>query len=451
MHTLCHAPPAVGGRHGGVPPGCQPRFSGKHVRQARLTAKQRNAPHSQVQRARLVLLLYRRPSMSSPEGARQLGQSPAWVYHWRRVWAAEGFRLDDLRRSGRPRVYSATDRAVVIAVACELPSQRDLPLSRHFASSIREVVASEGIPMSLHTVQRVLAENSRKPWRYQSWIHPRDPHFKEKAEVILGLYERVWKGRRLGPEDQRGLRSVGPEAGYGGRHLPCGQGRRRLARIASGRPRTRSPRPGTRMPREARCQIGTEMALHGTTYDAILVPMNLNLYVEEIHRQLVTAAEAGSDDARTLAERLVAPLESAVRLALQDALSAAADEITCELAPGTVELRLRGRDPEFVVTLPPADLPEESAELAPLDWASGPIDLGAPPAGEGDEGGMSRINLRLPDQLKSRIGAAASGEGLSVNAWLVRAAAAALQRTELPRPSQPRMHVGAQRYTGWAR
>ncbi len=178
MHTLCHAPPAVGDRQGGVPPEWQPRFSGKEVRQARLMAKQRAAAHSQVPRARLALLLYRRPSMPSPEAARRLGQSTGWAYHWRRVWATEGFRLDDLPRSGRPRVYSATDQAVVIAVACELPGQRDLPLSRHFASSIREVVRTEGIPMSLRTVQRILAENTLKPWRYQSWIHPRDPHFR---------------------------------------------------------------------------------------------------------------------------------------------------------------------------------------------------------------------------------------------------------------------------------
>ena len=179
--------------------------------------------------------------------------------------------------------------------------------------------------------------------------------------------------------------------------------------------------------------------------------MNLSLYVEDIHRQLVTAAEAGGDDARTLAERLVAPLDSAVRLALQDALAAAAEEITCELAPGSVELRLRGRDPEFVVTLPPADLPEGGAELAPPDWASGPLGVGSSPVGEGDEGGMSRINLRMPDQLKSRVEAAAGTEGLSVNAWLVRAAAGALQRHEPSRPLQPRAPLGAQRYTGWAR
>ena len=80
--------------------------------------------------------------------------------------------------------------------------------------------------------------------------------------------------------------------------------------------------------------------------------MNLELYVENINRQLAIAAEAGGDEARALAERLVAPLEAAIRLTLQDALAAAVEEITTELAPGSVELRLRGRDPEFVVTVP---------------------------------------------------------------------------------------------------
>jgi hypothetical protein len=64
---------------------------------------------------------------------------------------------------------------------------------------------------------------------------------------------------------------------------------------------------------------------------------------------------------------------------------------------------------------------------------------------------MSRINLRMPDQLKGRVETAASTEGLSVNAWLVRAAAGALQRHQPPRPLQPRAPLGAQRYTGWAR
>jgi hypothetical protein len=65
----------------------------------------------------------------------------------------------------------------VFAVACELPSQRQLPLSRHSAASIQEVVVGEGIMVSVRTVQRILAEDALKPWHYRSWIGPRDPDF----------------------------------------------------------------------------------------------------------------------------------------------------------------------------------------------------------------------------------------------------------------------------------
>ena len=90
--------------------------------------------------------------------------------------------------------------------------------------------------------------------------------------------------------------------------------------------------------------------------------MDLGRYVENIHEQLAATAEAGGDEARALAERLVAPLDAALRLALQDALAAAAEEITTELAPGSVELRLRGRNPEFVVTPPPAESAPQTEE-----------------------------------------------------------------------------------------
>jgi hypothetical protein len=177
--------------------------------------------------------------------------------------------------------------------------------------------------------------------------------------------------------------------------------------------------------------------------------MDLRSYIEDIHRQLAVAAEAGGDEARALAERLVAPLDSAIRLALQDALAAAAEEITCELAPGSVELRLRGRDPVFVVTPPPVD--------GSADDRAGTIEEGEEhrrpvgPASVEAEGGVSRINLRLPEQVKARIEQAARGEGLSVNTWIVRAASTALGRSDAGRrrPSGP--DKAAQRYTGWAR
>jgi hypothetical protein len=169
--------------------------------------------------------------------------------------------------------------------------------------------------------------------------------------------------------------------------------------------------------------------------------MELTEYVESIQRQFAAAAEAGGDEAKVQAERLFAPLESAVRLALQDALAAAAEEITCELAPGSVELRLRGRQPEFVVNLPEPELPSEEGEIS----AAG---LATP---EGDEGGTARINLRLPEHLKTRVDEAASSEGLSINTWLVRATSSALERKNSSRREDRRPPTGSQRYTGWSR
>src|SRR6476660_3105321 len=130
--------------------------------------------------------------------------------------------------------------------------------------------------------------------------------------------------------------------------------------------------------------------------------MDLSRYVDDIRRQLAVLAEAGDDETRRVADRLYSPLEPAVRLALQDVLAVAAEEITTELAPGSVELRLRGREPQFVVTLPRTEPGPSSAPTA---------------TDEGERGALARINLRLPDHLKERVERAAAAEGLSVNAW----------------------------------
>src|ERR1700732_5621963 len=89
--------------------------------------------------------------------------------------------------------------------------------------------------------------------------------------------------------------------------------------------------------------------------------MDLQPYVDAVRHELHVAAAAGGEDAAELADRLTAPLESALRLALLDALSGASGEITRELAPGSVEVRLRGRDPEFVVSTP---LEETTGEVS---------------------------------------------------------------------------------------
>lgn len=156
--------------------------------------------------------------------------------------------------------------------------------------------------------------------------------------------------------------------------------------------------------------------------------MDLQPYVDAVRHELNVAAAAGGPDAQALADRLTAPLESSIRLALLEALSEAAEQVTRQIAPGSVEVRLRGRDPEFSV---------EAAVSEPPPVVT---------AVEGDdEGGTWRVTLRLPEQLRPRVDAAARGEGLSVNAWLVRAVTAALGGVR-----GQRRDTGKQ-FSGWVR
>lgn len=170
--------------------------------------------------------------------------------------------------------------------------------------------------------------------------------------------------------------------------------------------------------------------------------MDLTPYVETLRRELAVAAEAGGPDARELAERLTAPLESATRLTLLNVLSAAMDEITRELAPGSVDVRLRGLDPDFVVT-PAGDAGfERAAEHPEPPRAPAPAD---------EDSATARVNLRLPAPLKARAEEAAAREGLSVNAWLVRAVNSAVESDEIRARSRTSNKSGGQQYTGWVR
>ncbi|MFD3717575.1 hypothetical protein [Streptomyces sp. NPDC058674] len=171
--------------------------------------------------------------------------------------------------------------------------------------------------------------------------------------------------------------------------------------------------------------------------------MDLTPYVDNLRRELAVAAEAGGEDARALAERLTAPLEAATRLTMLNVLSAAMDEVTRELAPGSVDVRLRGTDPDFVVTLPP-EHGGRTEPVAPLE----PPRVQA--SADGDEGGTARVNLRMSAQLKARAEEAASREGLSVNAWLVRAVSAAVDGGAAPRTTERTRTIG-QSFTGWVR
>jgi len=192
--------------------------------------------------------------------------------------------------------------------------------------------------------------------------------------------------------------------------------------------------------------VGAGAAMCGGKMTLVVTPqwchigvMDLQPYVDGVRLELEIAAAAGGEEAAELAERLTAPLDSALRLALLEALSEAAEHITRELAPASVDVRLRGRDPEFAVTGLPAEADPRSAGAD----AELPDGDAAVPAG--DDGGTWRVTLRLPEGLRSGVDAAARRDGLSVNAWLVRAVGAALGGPA------PRDRKRGNTVTGWVR
>jgi predicted transcriptional regulator len=162
--------------------------------------------------------------------------------------------------------------------------------------------------------------------------------------------------------------------------------------------------------------------------------MDLGQYVSDLQRQLVESAENGAKETRAVAERLAGGLDAATRLVLLDALSAAAGEITRDLAPGSVDVRLRGREIEFVVTASTGDGDSD-------DLPASNVDL--------DDASTSRTTLRLPDAVKARVDEAAAADGVSVNTWLVRAIAAALEPKQR-RATQRTLRTG-DNFAGWAR
>ena len=138
--------------------------------------------------------------------------------------------------------------------------------------------------------------------------------------------------------------------------------------------------------------------------------MDLTPYVDSLRSDLESAAAAGTDATRETARLLSAALEPAVRLSLVDALSAMAAEVTAAADLGSVEIRMHGREPQVVV------LAESMADAGPVDAPTA-----APPPDPDDDGATARVTLRLPESLKAQAEERAAAEGLSVNAWLVRA------------------------------
>ena len=105
-------------------------------------------------------------------------------------------------RSGRPPVFTAADRAGAVALACALPAESGVPLSRWSCPELaRELAARCQIEASASTVRRWLAADALKPWQHRSWISVRDPGFAAKAARVLDLYAGIWEGEPLGSND----------------------------------------------------------------------------------------------------------------------------------------------------------------------------------------------------------------------------------------------------------
>jgi hypothetical protein len=151
--------------------------------------------------------------------------------------------------------------------------------------------------------------------------------------------------------------------------------------------------------------------------------MDLTPYLETLRADLAAAAAPGGPETARAAELLAHSLEASARLVMLEVLSDAAAEITTRLTDAAVEVRLRGREADLVVS--------RAAESPP--------EVPVP-----DGGDLTRLTLRMPESLKAHVEQTAAAEGISVNAWLVRAVTAAVQR-----PAGPPSH-GGRRITGFA-
>ena len=151
--------------------------------------------------------------------------------------------------------------------------------------------------------------------------------------------------------------------------------------------------------------------------------MQLQSYVEALERDLTELASLGDPTTAQAAERLVRALATPARVQLLELAGEAAAEVSAQLPSGHVEVRLAGSDPSLVYV----------AE-----------DIDAPAAAAADDT-AARITFRLPEALKTNVGRAAARDGISVNAWLVRAVS-----RQLNTPHRGPHQIG-KRLTGFAR
>ena len=165
-------------------------------------ARSRRAEHRDVVRARIVLAAA--AGTTNAAIATELGINVDTVRKWRKRFAGAGLAgLQDLPRCGRPRRFTGVQVAQVKALACTLPAETGLPLSRWSSTDLASEVVHRGLAdaISATTVRRWLNADAIKPWQHRSWIFPRDPDFAAKAGRVLDLYARAWDGAPLGADE----------------------------------------------------------------------------------------------------------------------------------------------------------------------------------------------------------------------------------------------------------
>ncbi|SDM92182.1 hypothetical protein [Allokutzneria albata] len=189
--------------------------------------------------------------------------------------------------------------------------------------------------------------------------------------------------------------------------------------------------------------------------------MDLTPYIAALREDLATAASAGDEQTRRTAAVLSAALEPAARLAIMNALSDLAAQVTAAQDDHVVEVRLRGRDVE-VVTSPvraprpqpePEEVPEPEPEAA-AEEAQPKDETPLKTAFDDATGNISRVTLRMVDEIKSKAEKAAASQGVSLNSWMGYAVRSALQNRasnqQKARREQEQPETG-ERVRGWVR
>lgn len=152
--------------------------------------------------------------------------------------------------------------------------------------------------------------------------------------------------------------------------------------------------------------------------------MDLSRYTESVREQLASASALADEQTQQVVQNLGTSLDSALRLTLIQALSDAAVAISAELAPTTVEVRMDGAEPEFVVRQAPTSSHDDSyAEESDDEDDERDDDLLSD-----EEDGQARISLRLSTRLKQRVDDAADEDQVSTNAWINEAVVGQLRR-----------------------